>query len=107
MSQTFLSFTILPRAKLWQGAVARLLSADEQRQYYPEFLVDELVKADIAQRFAAYAQAISSRILNPNEVRAKENMPPYAGGDEFANPNVTPNPAPAPAARPRPRVVPA
>jgi HK97 family phage portal protein len=114
MSQTFLSFTILPRIKLWQGAVSRLLSADEQAKYYPEFMVDELVKADIAARFAAYAQAIQARILNPNEVRAKENMAPYVGGDEFANPNITPsapnapNVAPVPIilpARPKPRVV--
>lgn len=109
MSQTFLSFTLLPRLKLWQGAVSRLLSADDQQQYYPEFMVDELVKADIAARFAAYSQAIASRILNPNEARAKENMPPYAGGDEFTNPNITPSPAaaPAPAVRPKPQAVPA
>lgn len=108
MSQTFLAFTILPRMKLWQGAVARLLSADEQAKYYAEFMVDELVKADIAARFAAYAQAIQSRILNPNEARAKENMAPYQGGDEFANPNISPNATPLPIAPPvrsKPRVV--
>lgn len=108
MSQTFLAFTILPRMKLWQGAISRLLSAEDQAKYYPEFMVDELVKADIAQRFAAYAQAIQARIFSPNEVRAKENMAPYEGGDEFANPNITPNaPAPAvvPPVRSKPRVV--
>jgi len=108
MSQTFLAFTILPRMKLWQGAVARLLSVDEQAQYYAEFMIDELVKADIAARFAAYSQAIASRILNPNEARAKENMAPYDGGDEFANPNITPNAPVVPAmpvARQKPRVV--
>jgi HK97 family phage portal protein len=108
MAQNFLAFTILPRMKLWQGAVARLLSADEQARYYAEFMVDELVKADIAQRFAAYAQAIQSRIINPNEARAKENMAPYAGGDEFANPNITPNaaaPPIEPPVRSKPRAV--
>jgi phage portal protein BeeE len=105
MSQTFLAFTILPRMKLWQGAVARLLSAEDQAKYYAEFMVDELVKADIAQRFAAYALAIQSRILNPNEVRAKENMAPYPGGDEFANPNITPTVPAVPPVRSKPRVV--
>ncbi|MEJ0097865.1 MAG: phage portal protein [Bauldia sp.] len=90
MSQVFLAFTILPRTKMWSGAVARLLSKEEQATYYAEFMVDELVKADIAARFVAYSQAIAARILSPNEVRAKENMPPYEGGDEFANPNITP-----------------
>lgn len=83
MAQSFLSFTILPRIKLWQGAVARLLSEDEQQTYYAEFLVDELVKAEIAARFEAYAKAITNGILNPNEVRAMENRAPYEGGDEY------------------------
>ena len=104
MAQSFLSFTILPRAKLWQGAVARLLSTDDQVSFYPEFLIDELVKADIAARFNAYAQAISARVLNPNEARAKENLPPYEGGDVFANPNTTPAAPPAPPARTTVRV---
>jgi hypothetical protein len=28
-------------------------------------------------------------VLCPNEARARENLPPYEGGDEFANPNTT------------------
>ena len=83
MAQAFLTFTILPRIKLWQGAVARLLAPDEQETYFAEFLVDDLVKADIAARFAAYAQAVTTGILNPNEIRAMENRSPYVGGDEF------------------------
>ena len=107
MAQGFLTFTLLPRIKLWQGAISRLLTEEEQQTYYPEFLVDDLVKADIEKRFAAYSQAIASRIFNPNEVRAMENRPPYDGGDEFANPNITPNAPAAPAASvpPKPRVV--
>ena len=88
MAQHFLTFSMLPRVKAWQGAIARLLSAKERAEYYPEFMVDELVKADIAARFEAYQKAISARILNPNEVRAKENLPAYPGGDEFMNPNI-------------------
>jgi len=105
MAQNFLSFTILPRVKIWQGAISRLLSPEEQKNLYPEFMVDELVKADIAARFEAYSKAIASRILNPNEARAKENLSPYEGGDIFANPNIdTAEPAAQPA-RPKPRAV--
>ena len=93
MAQAFLTFTLLPRLKLWTGAVSRLLSAEEQAQFVPEFVVDALVQAEIAARFAAYSQAIASRILNPNEVRAMENRAPYAGGEKFENPNVTAGPA--------------
>jgi HK97 family phage portal protein len=89
MAQSFLTFTLLPRLKLWCGAISRLLSPEEQTTLVPEFTVDALVQAEIAARFAAYASAISSRILNPNEVRAMENRAPYAGGDEYLNPNTT------------------
>lgn len=89
MAQSFMTFTVLPRLKLWAGAVSRLLSAEEQEQFFPEFIVDAVAMAELSARFAAYAQAISSRILNPNEVRAMENRPPYAGGDEYLNPNTT------------------
>ncbi len=90
MAQSFLTFTLLPRLKLWTGAISRLLTPEEQATLVPEFTVDALVQAEIAARFAAYASAISSRILNPNEVRAMENRPPYAGGEAFLNPNTTP-----------------
>jgi len=93
MAQAFLTFTLLPRLKLWTGAISRLLSAEEQARFVPEFVVDALVQAEIAARFAAYSQAITSRILNPNEVRAMENRAPYAGGEQFLNPNVTAAPA--------------
>lgn len=89
MAQSFMTFTVLPRLRLWAGAVSRLLSAEEQEQFFPEFIVDAVAMAELSARFAAYASAISSRILSPNEVRAMENRPPYEGGDKFENPNTT------------------
>ena len=104
MSQNFLTFTVMPWTKLWQGAISRLLSTEEQATYFPEFLVDDLVKADIAARFTAYAQAVQSRIILPNEIRAMENRAPIPGGDEF--PAVTSTPIdPAQQQRPKPRAV--
>jgi HK97 family phage portal protein len=113
MAQAFLTFTVLPRMKLWQGAVSRLMSAEEQEKFIPEFMVDELVKAEIAARFEAYAKAITNGILNPNEVRAMENRAPYDGGNEFRLPMNTEAPGAAPAVVPskppaqqaKPRVV--
>ena len=89
MAQAFLTFTLLARLRLWCGAVSRLLTPEEQKTLVPEFVVDGIVMADIEKRFAAYASAISSKILNPNEVRGMENKAPYAGGDKFENPNTT------------------
>ena len=93
MAQAFLTFTLLPRMKLWQGAVMRLLSADDQNNIVPEFLADALVTAEIAARFEAYSKAITNGFLNPNEVRAMENRPPYEGGNEFRVPMNTEAPA--------------
>ena len=113
MAQGFLTFTLLPRMKLWAGAVSRLLSAEEQGKFVPEFVADALVQAEIAARFEAYAKAITNGILNPNEARALENRPPYEGGNEFRVPMNTEAPGAAPAVVPpktpvqqaKPRVV--
>jgi HK97 family phage portal protein len=103
MSQNFLTFTVMPWTKLWQGAISRLLTVEEQAKFFPEFLVDDLVKADIAARFTAYAQAVQSRIILPNEIRAMENRAPIAGGDEFPPASNIPNdPARQQQQRPKP-----
>lgn len=112
MAQGFLTFTLLPRMKMWAGAVSRLLSAEEQDKFVPEFLADALVQAEIASRFEAYAKAITNGILNPNEARALENRPPYEGGNEFRVPMNTEapgaagnEPAQPPAQQAKPRIV--
>lgn len=56
--------------------------------FFCEHVTAAFLQADILARMQSYAAAITSRIMNPNEVRAIENMPPYAGGEEFYNPNV-------------------
>ena len=63
-----------------------LLNPKERRKYFIEFNIDGLVRGDIKQRYEAYAVAIQNRIMNPNEIRAKENMNPYDGGEEYMNP---------------------
>ncbi len=106
MAQAFLTFTILPRLKVWQGAISRLLSPEDQQTIYAEFLVDELVKAAIAERFEAYSKAVTNGILSPNEIRSMENRAPYPGGDEFRVPLNTEAPGkPDSAPKKKPRAV--
>ena len=50
---------------------------------YAEFLTDDLLRGETKSRYEAYAEGIGSRFLTVNEVRAKENMPPVPGGDDF------------------------
>lgn len=79
--------------KVWEGAIRRsLLTRTERETYFAEFLVDDLARANQAARMEAYAKAITNGILNPNEVRAMENRPPYDGGDEFRRPMNTETP---------------
>lgn len=85
--QQFLALTLLPHLKLWEGAIRRaLLTPAERSTYYAEFMVDDLARADLANRFDAYAKAVTNGLLSPNEVRAAENRAPYAGGDQFRLP---------------------
>lgn len=88
LGSNFVTFTLMRWLKAWQGEIRlKLFEPNERDTYYAEFLVDDLLKADVAARATAYSQLISARVLNPNEARARENLPPYEGGDEFVNPH--------------------
>lgn len=90
MGSMFVTFTLMRWLKAWQGEIRlKLFSADERDEFYAEFLVDDLLKADIAARAEAYAKLIAAKVLNPNEARARENLAPYDGGNLFANPNTS------------------
>lgn len=86
----FLKFTLMPWIKKFEGeARLKLLDPTERKTHTIEFLLDDLQRADLATRAEAYSKLIAARVLNPNEIRAMENRPPYDGGDEFLNPNTT------------------
>jgi HK97 family phage portal protein len=90
LGSNFVTFALARWLKAWCGEIRlKLFDEDERDTFYAEFLVDDLLKADISARAAAYAQLIAARVLNPNEARARENLPAYVGGDVFANPNTT------------------
>lgn len=90
MGRLFLTYTLMPWIKQWEGAIRRAVFTREERAtYFAEFLTDDLARADLSKRADAYQKLIASRVINPNEARAAENRPPYEGGDEFLNPNVT------------------
>ncbi len=97
LGSMFVTFTLMRWIKAWQGEIRlKLFTSEERDEFYAEFLVDDLLKADIAARATAYSTLIAARVLNPNECRARENLAPYDGGDEFANPNTTSNASPTP-----------
>lgn len=80
----YLTFTMLPWLEVWKSGLERsLLTPDERRDHYFEFLISDLTRADIAARFVAYRSAAGGSWLSPNEVRALENLPPIEGGDDL------------------------
>lgn len=90
--QSFLTYTLLPHLKQFQGEIMlKCLSPGERVTLYPEFLVDDLVRAEFEKRMKGYALEIMNGIASPNEVRARENLPPYEGGDQFRLPMNTEN----------------
>lgn len=83
----FVRFTLLPWLVRWEQALMRdLLTREEQGLYSIEHMVEGMERGDIKSRYAAYNIGIMSGILSPNEVRAKENLNPRDGGDEFLTP---------------------
>ncbi len=90
MGNEFLTYSLMSWIKRWEGEIKlKLFTPEERATYFAEFLTDDLARADLAARMEALGKAIAARILNPNEARAMNNMPPYTGGEVFANPNTT------------------
>ena len=85
--QGYINHTLRPwMVRLEQGLNTQLLLAEEAKTLYFEHLVDALLRGDLQARYGAYVQSITNGIMSPNEVRERENMNPYAGGDEYYHP---------------------
>lgn len=79
LTHTLRPYLVRIEQQLWKD----LLLPDEQEDYVFEHLTDAMLRTDTQARFQAYATAITSGFMNPNEARERENMNPYEGGDEF------------------------
>lgn len=75
---------IMPWARRWEQMLQRDL--DFGPEYFPEFLLDALLRGDTATRFAAYGKGIQDGWMTRNEVRERENLNPLAGLDEPLEP---------------------
>jgi len=88
--QAFLKFSLDPWLTYWENAYNQEILSQHQDRFFVEFIRQGIERMDLASRVSAYGQMIQNRIINPNEVRERENLNPYEGGDEFLNPNITP-----------------
>jgi len=106
----FVVYTMRPWLVRWEQELSRqLLSERDQQEYFFEFLVDALLRGDIASRMQAYRTGIEMGVYTDNEVREMENKNPYEGGDAHYVPmNWVPTELagqvglPAPASEPEP-----
>lgn len=73
----FVVHTLLPWVKRWENAICRtLLSEEEKKIRFFEFLVDGLLRGDLKTRYEAYAIGRNNGWLSADDVRVMENMNP-------------------------------
>lgn len=86
-SRAFLSQTLRPWLTNFEQQLKDALIVDLNRtspRYLIEFDTSDLLRTSQNDRFNSYEVAIKSGVMCPNEVRRKEGLTPYAGGDEFS-----------------------
>jgi HK97 family phage portal protein len=82
MNLIFLTNTLRPLLVNIEQEIARcLLDGDED--YFAEFSVEGLLRADSVGRSAYYTTALQNGWMSRNDVRKLENMPPISGGEIY------------------------
>ena len=80
----FSQFSILPYVILIEQELNRkLLREDEKDTTYFKLNMDGLLRGDMQSRYTAYQIGIQNGIVNPNEVRRKEDLDGYEGGSDY------------------------
>ena len=80
-NNAFLTETLQPwLVRIEEECWAKLLEPDERNELYVEHLVDSILRSDALARYQIYAIAKNWGLMNSNEIREKENMPPIEGG---------------------------
>jgi HK97 family phage portal protein len=87
-NQAYLDSTLA----IWLTRIAaacnfRLLDENEQSTHFVEHNTASLLRMNMLAMSQAFQILVAARVMNPNECRAKLNMLPYDGGEEFVNPN--------------------
>lgn len=78
--------------KIEQECDEKLLSERQKQRdtHYFKMNVSALLRADSKTQMETVTGYILARVMCPNEARLLLDMNPYEGGDEFANPSITP-----------------
>ena len=87
LSQMFVNYTIMPLCETIEAEFNRkIFFESEKYTYCTRFNLDGLLRGDIAARSSYYTTMRNVLAMSPNEIRIKENMNPYTGGDSYELP---------------------
>ncbi len=83
----FIVWTLTPWMKRWElETTYKLISKDQRKTFFAEFVPAALLRGDVKSRFDAYRVAIYSGWMNRNQVRNFENMNSAEGLDDYWQP---------------------
>jgi HK97 family phage portal protein len=84
LSQMFVNYTIMPLCETIEAEFNRKIFFEaEKANYSTRFNLDGLLRGDVAARSAYYTTMRNVLAMSPNEIRVKENMNPYEGGESY------------------------
>ena len=86
---SFVKYTLRPLAKRYEQELELKLLGDDLGKKNIRFNLEGILRGDTATRAEYLSKMVSSMIMNRNEARAVENLPPVEGGDDFVNPNTS------------------
>lgn len=91
LTMGFIKYTLGPWLVRIEQTVERdLLTQRDRKDYYTEFLTENMLRGDLKSRNEAYKAALGGTqhpgYMTPNEVRQLENKPPLPGGDRLYSP---------------------
>ena len=81
----YVMFTLMSWVRRFEQGISRDLILAPQT-FFPEFLLDHLLRGDIKSRYNAYRTAITTGWMTRNEAREKENWNPVEGLDDMLVP---------------------
>lgn len=80
----FVRYCLTHWLQAWdQSCWHKLLTPEEQEDYFFEHNVDGLLRGDSASRATLYQMMLNAAVYCRNDVRRLENLPPIEGGDVF------------------------
>jgi HK97 family phage portal protein len=83
-SMNYVIYTLRSWLVRWEQEYNRkLFTTEERKKYFVQFNIDGLLRGDAAARAALYQALYNMGAINANEIREKENMNPYEGGDTY------------------------